>query len=75
MFQLLYLHWGQITQNISLAGGDASSGGVTGISGSAKLTSASGEAKTTGIQGSGGVSTRTSSRRNNGIGGSGGSNG
>jgi len=68
------LHWGQILQTIQLAGGDASSGAVAGISGSASLTSTSGETKTTGISGSGGVSARTSSRRNNGVGGSGGSN-
>ena len=70
MFQLMVLHWGEITQNISLAGGDASSGAVAGISGSANPISASGEGSTTGVLGSGGVSSKTSSRRNNKVGGS-----
>ena len=64
------IHWGEVSQFISLAGGDPASGAVAGITARSSLAESSGESKTTSVTGSGGTQARTGGSRRNGVGGS-----
>ena len=70
IFQLMPLHWGQVTRKVTVDGGDIVSGILSDIDSTAEIDPIMGKAIIKKITGSGAVNAISSSDRQNGVGGS-----
>ena len=54
MYQLMVLHWGQISQIINVSGGDVASGNLTALPGEGVITAEAGRGSIKSLVGRGG---------------------